>query len=172
MSLRGHHKAAGASVQMTTLLVVRIGHNLYALPSKEVRGVLTKEEVGNSKVVNALGLTYRDMDLASRLSQTVDQQNSEGRTVLYSNGQTHGAIRVDEVVDMIDVKKDDCKSLPPQFQGDERAWIAGTTIFRNQLALILNPEWVLGEIGEIDSVSSADAGHRQTAYSEVPGAAC
>ena len=39
--------------------------------------------------------------------------------------------------------------LPSHFQEEERTWISGTTIYRDQLVLILSPEWVLGELGEV-----------------------
>jgi chemotaxis signal transduction protein len=69
--------------------------------------------------------------------------------VLYSNGQTHGAVRVEEVIGMIEVERADCRPLPSQFQHEERTWISGTTIYRDQLVLILSPEWILGELGEV-----------------------
>lgn len=172
MSLRGHHQVSGGSIQTATFLVVRIGKNICALPSKEVRGVLTKEEAGRSNSVNAVGVTYHDVGLASRLTQTIDQDNSEARTVLYSNGQTHGAVRVDEVIDMIEMNIDDCRPLPPQFHGEERSWITGTTVFRNQVVLLLSPEWVLGELGEAASVRSGEGGQLPIEHRAVPGVAC
>ncbi len=93
------------------------------------------------------------------------------RVVLYSNGQTNGAVRVEEVIGMIEVERDQCRPLPPHFQREERTWISGTTFFQEHLALILNPEWVLGELGE--EVSPAAGGARQTALStSAVGGSC
>lgn len=148
MSLRGHHRATTATVQTASFLVVLFGKNYCALPSQGVRGVLTMEEAGRAQTVTAVGVIYQDVDLAGRFSTVVDLTRPDTRTILYSNGQSHGAIRVEEVIGMIDVERHQCKPLPPHFQQDERTWISGTIFFREQLALILNPEWVLGELGE------------------------
>lgn len=172
MGLRGRQKAVAAAVQTASLLIVRIGENIYALPSHGVRGVLTKEEGGSTTTIKALGITYSDVDLAARLSLTLDQCNPDMRVVLYSNDQTNGAIRVDEVIGMVEMERDQCKPLPPQFHGEERTWISGTTTFRDRLALIFSPEWVLGELGEAVSVGSTGSGIHIVDQSGLEGERC
>jgi len=147
MALRGRHRVASETVQTASFLVVRFGTRYYALPSLGVRGVLTREEAGSGQTVAAVGVTYHDLDLAGRLSAWFDPTHPEMRTILYSNGQSHGALRVEEVVGMIEVNREQCLPLPPHFQQEERTWISGTIFFRDDLALILSPEWVLGELG-------------------------
>ena len=154
MGLRGHHKVATVTVQTASLLVVRFGKNFYALPSQGVRGVLTQEEVGSGPQVTAVGVTYQDVNLAGRLEAVLDSTHPDMRVVLYSNGHTHGAVRVEEVIGMIEVERAECRPLPAHFQHDERSWISGMTFYRGELVLILVPEWVLGELGEI--VAAAD----------------
>jgi CheW-like protein len=149
MSLRGHHKVTTAVVQTASLLVVRFGTLWCAVPSQGVRGVLTQQEAGREGRVTFVGVTYQDLDLASRLGTALDSSNPDMRIVLYSNGQTHGAVRVEEVIGMIEVERMECRPLPSHFQQEERTWISGTTIYRDQLVLILSPEWVLGELGEV-----------------------
>lgn len=149
MSLRGHHKATTATVQTASLLVVRFGKNLYGLPSAGVRGVFTREEVGGGHTVTAVGITYHDVDLAGRLATALDLSHPDMRVVLYSNGQTHGVVCVEEVIGMIEVERAECRPLPPHFQRDERVWISGTTFYQERLVLILSPEWILGELGEV-----------------------
>ncbi|HKT36329.1 MAG TPA: chemotaxis protein CheW [Nitrospira sp.] len=151
MSLRGHHKVTTAVVQTARLLVVRFGKLWCAVPSQGVRGVLTPQEAGSAGRVTFVGMTYDDMDLAGRLGTALDASNSDMRVVLYSNGQTHGAVRVEEVIGMIEVERAECQPLPSHFQQEERTWISGTTIYREQLVLILSPEWILGELGEVVS---------------------
>jgi chemotaxis signal transduction protein len=111
--------------------------------------VLTPQEANRSGRVTAVGVIYEDVDLAARLGTALDTTNPEMRVVLYSNGQTHGAVRVEEVIGMIEVERAECRPLPSHFQQEERTWISGTTIYRDQLVLILSPEWVLGELGEV-----------------------
>jgi chemotaxis signal transduction protein len=149
MSLRGHHKVTTAVVQTARLLVVRFGKQWCAMPSQGVRGVLTPQEANRSGRVTSVGVTYEDVDLAARLGTAFDTTNADMRVVLYSNGQTHGAVRVEEVIGMIEVERAECRPLPSHFQQEERTWISGTTIYRDQLVLILSPEWVLGELGEV-----------------------
>lgn len=149
MSLRGHHKVTTAVVQTARLLVIRFGTLWCAVPSQGIRGVLTQQEAGRRAQVTFVGVTYQDVDLAGRLHATLDLSNPEVRVVLYSNGHTHGAVRVEEVIGMIEVERAECRPLPSHFQQEERTWISGTTIYRDQLVLILSPEWVLGELGEV-----------------------
>jgi chemotaxis signal transduction protein len=149
MSLRGHHKVTTAVVQTARLLVVRFGKQWCAVPSQGVQGVLTPQEAGRAGRVTFVGVTYEDADLAGRLSASLDTTNPDMRVVLYSNGQTHGALRVEEVIGMIEVERVECRPLPSHFQQDERTWISGTTVYRDHLVLILSPEWVLGELGEV-----------------------
>ena len=149
MGLRGHHKATTVTVKTASFLVVRLGKNFYALPSHGVRGVLTREEAGSGQTVTAVGVTYLDLDLAGRLAIAVDFTQPDTRTVLYSNGHSHGAIRVEEVIGMVDVERDQCKPLPPHFRQEERTWISGTFFFQEHLVLALYPEWVLRELGEV-----------------------
>ena len=149
MSLRGHHIATTAVVQTARFLVVRFDRILCALPSQGVRGVLTPAEAGTGSQVTAVGITYQDIDLASRLGVTLDPANPDMRIVLYSNGQTNGAMRVEAVIGMIEVEREECRPLPSHFQHEERTWISGTTMCKDELVLILTPEWVLGELGEV-----------------------
>jgi chemotaxis protein histidine kinase CheA len=149
MSLRGHHKVTTTVVQTASLLVVRFGSQWCALPSQGVRGVMTEHEASRGGRVTFVGVMYEDVDLAGRFGAALDPSNPDMRVVLYSNGQTHGAVRVEEVIGMIEVERAECRPLPSHFQKDERTWISGTTIYRDQLVLILSPDWVLGELGEI-----------------------
>ncbi|HJT21269.1 MAG TPA: chemotaxis protein CheW [Nitrospira sp.] len=132
-----------------SFLIVRYGTRYFALPSDGVRGVLTREEAGNGQTVVRVGKTYHEIDLAQLLSTTLDRGSVDLRTVLFANGDSCGAIRVDEVIGLVDADRDQCRPLPPHFQHEERTWIAGMILFQDKLALILNPEWALGELGEV-----------------------
>ena len=149
MSLRGHYKAAAADVEAASFLVVRYGTRYYALPSDGVRGVLTKEEAGEGGTVTWVGAAYQDVDLAGLLSTQLDTTSPDMRTVLFYSGHSRGAIRVDEVIGLIDVDRQQCRPLPPHFRREERSWVVGMILYRDQLVLVLNPEWVLGELGEV-----------------------
>jgi CheW-like domain len=171
MSLRGHHRVT-AAVQTASFLIVRFGKSHCALPSQGIRGVLTCEEVGGEQTVIAASVTYHDVDLAGRFSATIDLTHPDTRVVLYSNGHSHGAIRVEEVIGMIDLGREECKPLPPHFRQDERHWISGTAIFQDHLVLILNPEWVVGEIGEEMSVGAGSGEGKSLPQPAVFGDPC
>ncbi len=149
MSLRGHYRASSSTDRTVSFLIVRFGTRYFALPSDGVRGVLTREEAGNGQTVVRVGKIYHEIDLARLLSTTLDERSVDLRTVLFANGESCGAIRVDEVIGLVDADRDECRPLPPHFQHEERTWIVGMILFQNTLALILNPEWVLGELGEV-----------------------
>jgi chemotaxis signal transduction protein len=170
MSLRGHHNSTSTLVEKASFLIIRLGISYLALPADGVRGVLTQEEAGNEQSVTAVGTTYHLVDLAQRLSMVVDLSGLETRTVLYSNGYSQGAIRVGQVVGLTDVERKDCLPLPPQFQRDERNWFGGMMLYQDQLVLIVNPSWALGELAEVVPAPVGQAKHMVAATpAEVAG---
>ena len=149
MSLRGHHISTSIRLETASFLVVRLGVTYLALPAGGVRGILTHEEAGDELAVNAAGIRYQLVDLAQRLSVIADLSGVEMRVVLYSTERSQGAIRVEQVVGLTDVDRKDCLPLPRQFQCDERNWFEGMMLYQDQLVLILNPSWTLGELAEV-----------------------
>ena len=172
MSLRGHHNSTNVLVETASFLVVRLGVSYVALPADGVRGVLTREEAGNEQAVTAAGTIYQPVDLAQRLSVVADLSGLEMRTVLYSNGHSHGAIRVEQVVGLTDVERKDCLPLPPQFQRDERNWFGGMMLYQDLLVLIVNPSWVLGELAEVVSVAVGETQRMAVAGPLTVGGSC
>jgi chemotaxis signal transduction protein len=172
MSLRGHHNSTSTLVEKASFLIIRLGISYLALPADGVRGVLTQEEAGNEQSVTAVGTTYHLVDLAQRLSMVVDLSGLETRTVLYSNGYSQGAFRVGQVVGLTDVERKDCLPLPPQFQRDERNWFGGMMLYQDQLVLIVNPSWALGELAEVVPAPVGQAKHMVAATPAEVGGSC
>ena len=149
MSLRGHHNSINLAVETASFLFIRLGDSYVALPAEGVRGVLTQEEAGKEQAVTSAGIIFQPVDLAQRLSLVAHLSGLEFRTVLYSTGRSHSAIGVEQVIGLTEVERKDCFPLPPQFQRDERNWFQGMMLFQEQLVLILNPLWVLGESADV-----------------------
>ena len=95
--------------------------------------------------MTSAGTIFQPVDLAQRLSLVAHLSGLEFRTVLYSTGRFHSAIGAEQVIGLTEVERKDCFPLPPQFQRDERNWFQGMMLYQEQLVLILNPLWVLGE---------------------------
>ena len=172
MSLRGHLQSANVLVETASFLVVRLGRSYLALSADGVRGVLTPEEVGHERAVTAAGTLYQPVDLAHLLSVVVDLSGLEVRTVLYSNGHSHGAIHVEQVVSLTDVERKNCLPLPPQFQCDERRWFGGMMLYEDLLVLIVNSAWALGELAEVVSVAVRETSQLVTAGPLTVGGSC
>ena len=172
MSLRGHHHSTNVLVETASFLVARLGVSYVALPADGVRGVLTREEAGDEQAVTAAGTVYQPVALAQRLSVLADLSCLEMRTVLYSNGRSHGAIRVEQVVGLTDVARKDCLPLPPQFQRDERDWFGGMMLYQDHLVLIINPSWALGELADVVPASVGQAELMIAATPAAVGGSC
>jgi len=172
MSLRGHHKSTKEFIETASFLVVRLGGSYLALPADGVHGVLTSEEAGHEQAVTAAGTLYQQVDLAHLLSVVADLSGLEVRTVLYSNGHSHGAIRVEQVVGLTDVERKNCLPLPPQFQCDERRWFDGVLLYGDLLVLIVNPAWMLEEVAEVESVAGRETAQLVTAGPLTVGGSC
>ena len=153
MSLRGRQNLTNMLVETASFLVVRLGGSYFALPAAGVRGLLTQAEAGYEQVVTAMGTVYQLTDLAQRLSVVADLSGPYMRMVLYSTERIHGAIRVEQVVGLVEVARKDCLPLPLQFQRDERSWFGGMVLYADLLVLILNPLWALGESPGVTAVS-------------------
>ena len=172
MSLRGHHISTNVLVDTASFLVVRLGGSYVALPADGVRGVLTQEETGNEETVTAAGIIYQQVDLAQRFSAVAGLPGLEMRTVLYSNGHSQGAIRVDQVVGLTDVERKDCLPLPPQFQREERNWFRGMMLYQDRLVLIVNPSWALGELADVAPTSVRQVEQMVTINPAAVGGLC
>jgi chemotaxis signal transduction protein len=159
-------------METASFLVVRLGRSYVALPADGVRGVLTQEEAGKEQSVTMAGTIYKPVDLAQRLSVVADLSGLEMRTVLYSNCHSQGAIRVEQVVGLTDVERKDCFPLPPQFQCDERNWFAGMMLYQDQLVLILNPSWALGELADVVPASVGQSEQVAAAAPAAVGGSC
>jgi chemotaxis signal transduction protein len=172
MSLRGRQNSTSTGVETARLLVLRLGETFVALPAVGVHGILTRSETISGQAVTVAGVVYPPADLAQRLSLVADFSGMEMRTVLYSTGRSLGAIPVEQVVGLVDVERKDCLPLPPQFQRDERNWFGGMMLYRNQLVLILNPGWALGESADAGVASMDQAGQMCGATSAAIGGPC
>jgi len=172
MSLRGHHNSTAMLVGTASFLVVRLGLSYLALPATGVRGILTQEAIDDEQAVTEEGIVFLPVDLAERLSEAADLSDIDLKTVLYSNGRSHRAIRVEQVVGLTDVGRRDCLPLPPQFQRDERSWVGGMMLYQDQLVLILNPSWVLGELADAPSVPIWKAKQSIEATTTAIGGSC
>jgi hypothetical protein len=170
--LRGRQNSTSAPVESARLLVLRLGTSYVALPAAGVHGILTRSEAAGGQAVIAAGVLYPTVDLADRLSLAADFSGIEMRTVLYSTGRSQGAIPVEQVVGLADVERKDCLPLPPQFQRDERSWFGGMMLYRDQLVLILNPAWALGESADTGAVSIGQAVRMCEATPSAIGESC
>jgi chemotaxis protein histidine kinase CheA len=159
-------------VETASFLVVRLGLSYLALPATSVRGILTQEETGHEEAVTAAGTVYQPVNLAQRLFLVANLSGLERRTVLYSSGHSHGAICVEQVMGLTDVERKDCLPLPPQFRCDERNWFGGMLLYQDQLVLILNPSWVLGESLGVVPVSVGQAEQLVEAIPAEVGRSC
>lgn len=172
MSLRGHHKTISTYEQGISFLVVRLGETRLALPAGGVRGVLTPNEAGTGDSISAVGITYRHIDLAGLLMLSADFSTTDTRAVLYSNGRSHGAVRVEQVFGLTEVEPDQCVPLPAHFRGDECTWFAGMILHQAGLALVVNPTWLLGEMAEVVSIGGRGMTSQPAARLVMGGASC
>jgi hypothetical protein len=159
-------------MEVASFLVIRLGVNYFALSAAGVRGVLTQEEVGHDEAVTVSGTSYQLVDLSQRLSVVANLSGPERRTVLYSTGGSHGAIAVEQVVGLMEIERKDCVPLPSQFQCDERDWFRGMLLYQDQLVLILNLAWVMGEPPGIVSIPIGQAEQLRKITPAMVGGVC
>jgi chemotaxis signal transduction protein len=154
MGLRGHHRTESTHEEGISFLVIRLGETRLALPADGVRGVLTVAEAGFDDSIRAVGITYRHINLAALLALSADFDSTDTRVVLYSNGRSHAAVRVERVFGLTEVDPAQCVPLPAHFRAEERTWFSGMILHEGGIALVMNPTWLLGEMAEVVSMAS------------------
>lgn len=145
MSLRGRTETRVHVSSTTRFLVVACAETCFALPADIVRGLMTLEEAGSAEAATALGVTYPLSDMAGRFGLPPVSFAPESRTILCTMGNFHKGFRVNQVLGLTDVEKERIRPLPPHFNGPERKWFSGLFLFRETVALLVNPGWLLGE---------------------------
>lgn len=144
MSLRGRTIGATALVGEAQYLVVVSGGVPVAIPSDLVRGILQPEDSRPEQTISWLGAVYSLTDLADRFGWSRSAWTAETRAILCGLGDHMQAFSVDQVMGLTDVDRRQIKPLPPHFSGPERKWITGLFLFRESVALVPDPTWLIG----------------------------
>ncbi|MGH7255455.1 MAG: chemotaxis protein CheW [Nitrospirales bacterium] len=124
------------------VVVVASGETWFALPADILRGIVRPEEAA-ARVGGPCPL----IDLASRFHLPPSGLSTDSRVLLCGTTDVDQAVRVDQVVGLSDVEDLRIDPLPPQFSGAEREWFLGLFPFRDSIALVVNPDWLLSEGG-------------------------
>ena len=133
-----------APVAEAQFLVVVSGGVPVAIPSDFVRGILQPEDSPREQTITWLGVAYSLTDLADRFDWPRAAWTAETRAILCGLGERMLALSVDRVMGLTDVDRRQIKPLPPHFSGPERKWITGLFLFRESVALVPDPAWLIG----------------------------
>ena len=146
MSLRARLATAAPSVADEQFLVIRSGGGNFALPSEIVRGILPFEDAPGTETVPFQGQDLPLRNLAGRFGWSSRPPASETKVLMCGTQETLRAFIVDEVCGLTDVPGSAIRSLPPHFAGPERGWFSGLFLFRDAVALVVQPAWLLGHV--------------------------
>jgi hypothetical protein len=144
MSLRGRLAAAPPPLVEAQFLVVRAAGGNFALPSDVVRGILPLEEAADAETVTFQGQALPLRNLAGRFGWSPRPPASGTKIILCGAQDSFRAFIVDEVCGLSEVPASAVRPLPPHFAGPERGWFSGLFLFRDAVALVVHPDWLLG----------------------------
>ena len=136
-------------------LVVQLQDTVVAIWADTVRGVLTSADVRQDTGVVLLGESYAHTPLAARLHLQEGSVTADCRFVLCGRGQARCVVRVDRVLGLTDIRRQDIVPIPAMLHGSERLWFRGVFLFQDGLALVLNPDWLLHEPELVDQTLTA-----------------
>ena len=162
MSPQGKSRAKTATEVRERLLVVTSGPMTVALTAPLIEDILPPEESGATVVVTDHEVTYHVSDLASRLGQVPATNAPDSRVVLCGCGDQHRGFRVDRLLGPADVNPRHIHPLPPHFTGEERAWFKGFFLFRDTIALLVNPDWLFDHDVDADAPGPPASANRVT----------
>lgn len=143
MSLRGQTKAAVTAGALERLLVVASGPVNLALSASIVEGILPLEEAGTQDVATVRGITYRVTPIADRWGWAPFPVTPKTQLLLCGNRGQHRGFTVDLVLGLTEVDLQQIRPMPPHFACEERAWFKGFFLFRDTIALWVDPDWLL-----------------------------
>jgi hypothetical protein len=125
-------------------LIVACGDLHLALPEAVIRRVLSAEEVVDRPADPAPERSSITA-LAARFEQPAPPETAETRVIEVGRSAAQQAFLVEKVLGFADLRSDLRRPLPRHFRAAERRWFAGLFLFRDTIALILNPQWLLEE---------------------------
>jgi hypothetical protein len=145
MSLRGRTEQVAPALGTMQVLVVVCGKTYLAIPGAVVRGVVESAEAIEARIISLFGESCRVTDLAARLGLPLSAATPEARIILCGEHRAKQAWQVDRAVGLTDVDLQKITPLPPHFAGVEQSWFTGLFLFRETVALLLNPGWLLSQ---------------------------
>jgi CheW-like protein len=145
MSLRSRTDRAALALDTMQVLVVACGKTYLAIPGAIVRGVVEFGEAVEARIVSLFGEACRVTDLAARLGLAPVVLTPDMRIILCGEHRARQAWRVDRTLGLEDVDMQRITPLPPHFAGVEQSWFTGLFLFRDTVALLINPGWLLSQ---------------------------
>jgi hypothetical protein len=95
------------------------------------------------------------------------------RIILCGEHRARQAWRVDRTMGLEDVDLQRITPLPPHFAGVEQSWFTGLFLFRDTVALLINPGWLLSQTMDAFVAQSLPQGaalEEQHVLGEIPAA--
>ena len=145
MSLRSRTDKVAPALDTLQVLVVACGKTYLAIPGAIVRGVVEFGEAVEARIVSLFGEACRVTDLAARLGLPPAALTPDMRIILCGEHRARQAWRVDRTLGLEDVDMQRITPLPPHFAGVEQSWFTGLFLFRDTVALLVNPGWLLSQ---------------------------
>jgi len=145
MSLRGRTEQVAPALGAMQVLVVTCGKTYLAIPGAVVRGVVESAEAIEARIISLFGESCRVTDLAARLGLPPSPATPDARIILCGEHRAKQAWQVDRAIGLTDVDLQRITPLPPHFAGVEQSWFTGLFLFRETVALLLNPGWLLSQ---------------------------
>ena len=149
MSLRGRTEKVAPALGTMQVLVVACGKTYLAVPGAIVRGVVEFGEAVEARIVSLFGESCRVTDLAARLGLMPAALTPDMRIILCGEHRARQAWRVDRTLGLEDVDLQRITPLPPHFSGVEQSWFTGLFLFRDTVALLINPGWLLSQAMDV-----------------------
>ena len=165
MSLRSRTDKVAPALDTMQVLVVACGKTYLAIPGAIVRGVVEFGEAVEARIVSLFGEACRVTDLAARLGLPPAVLTPDMRIILCGEHRARQAWRVDRTLGLEDVNMQRITPLPPHFAGVEQSWFTGLFLFRDTVALLINPGWLLSQTMDAFVAQSLT---EQTAPGELP----
>lgn len=155
--LEARQTAGGGTVNVdqptTKLVVFRLTNVLFAFPSSSVKEILADVQVSVlpgcpsslEGVINVRGDIESVISLRHLLDFPPLDDKTRSRILLGRSKAMNSGIRVDEVMQILDVPLVDIQDAPSSLQGNLKGWVSGVLLLDEQSVMLLDMEQLLAD---------------------------
>jgi len=151
--LTGRKEIINVDEPVVKLVIFTLGDDWFAFPGKQIREILADAEVffvpgcpaSLEGVINVRGDIESVIRLHDLLQRPSPADDNDSEILLGLSSAMNSGIRVDQVVDVIDLPESFIQPQPANLSEQQRIFVSGVFSFKKKLVTLLNLEQLFAQ---------------------------